>query len=56
MQRIELLPNDIKLEGMRNYLSWSRIALLNLEVKGFEKYVTDEYTEPENKEGAEWRM
>jgi hypothetical protein len=52
IQRIELLPNDIKLEGKRNYLSWSRRTLLNLRVKGLEKYVTREYTEPENKEGA----
>jgi hypothetical protein len=56
MQMIELLSNDIKLEETRNYLSWSRRALLNLRVKGLEKYVTGEYTEPENKKGAEWRM
>jgi hypothetical protein len=36
-----------KLEGMRNYLS-SRGA-----IKRFEKYVTGEYTEPKNKEGAQ---
>jgi hypothetical protein len=54
IQRIELLPNVIKLEGMRNYLSWSRRALLNLRVKRLEKYVIGEYTEPEDKEGAEW--
>ena len=24
IQRIELMPNDIKLEGVKNYLSWSR--------------------------------
>jgi hypothetical protein len=53
MQRIELLSNDIKLEGMRNYLSWSWRALLNLRVKGLEKFMTGEYTEPKNKEGAE---
>jgi hypothetical protein len=32
------------------------MTLLNLRVKGLEKYVTGKYTEPENKEGAEWRM
>jgi hypothetical protein len=53
IQKIELLPNDIKLEGTRNYLSWSQRALLNLRVKGLEKYVTGEYTEPEDKECAE---
>jgi hypothetical protein len=56
MKKIELLPNDIKLEGMRNYLSWSRRALLNLWVRELEKYVTGKYTESGNKEGAEWRM
>jgi hypothetical protein len=50
------LPNDINLEGTRNYLSWSRRALLNLQVKGLEKYVIGEYIKLENKEGAEWRM
>jgi gag-polypeptide of LTR copia-type len=52
MQRIELLSNDIKLEGTRNYLSWSRRTLLNLLVKRLEKYVTGKYTEPKNKEGV----
>jgi hypothetical protein len=33
IQRIELLPNSIKLEGTKNYLSWSRRTLLNLRVK-----------------------
>jgi hypothetical protein len=52
MKMIELLSNDIKLEGTRNYLSWSRRTLLNLQVKGHKKYMTGEYTEPENKEDA----
>jgi hypothetical protein len=56
IQRIKLLHNDINLEGMRNYLSWFQKALLNLCVKGLEKYVIGERTESENKEGAEWRM
>jgi hypothetical protein len=30
IQRIELMANDIKLEGVKNYLSWSRRALLIL--------------------------
>ncbi|XP_020275173.1 uncharacterized protein LOC109849718 [Asparagus officinalis] len=54
MQRVKLLPNDIKLEGTRNYLSWSRRALLNLRIKGLEKYVKGECTEPENKASVEW--
>ena len=54
MQRIELLPNDIKLEGTRNYLSWSRRALLNLRIKGLEKYVKRECSESVKKASAEW--
>jgi hypothetical protein len=56
IQRIELLPNDIKNEGTSNYLSWSRRTLLILRVKGLEKSLTEEYTESKNKESAEWRM
>jgi len=28
VQKLELMPIDIKLEGMENYLAWSRRALL----------------------------
>ena len=28
VQKLELMPVDIKLEGMENYLAWSRRALL----------------------------
>ena len=28
VQKLELMPVDIKLEGMKNYLAWSRRALL----------------------------
>lgn len=31
---MELMPNEVKLEGMSNYLSWSRRALLILRTKG----------------------
>jgi len=33
-QKIELMPNDIKLEGIKNYLVWSRRAVLLLKAKG----------------------
>lgn len=55
MQKIELMPNDIKLEGVRNYLSWSRRALLILKTKGIESYVKGEASEPLDKTRAEWR-
>ncbi len=54
MQKIELMQNDIKLEGVKNYLSWSRRALLILKTKGLEGYVTGEVKEPESA-SAEWR-
>ena len=38
-QKIELPPNEIKLEGVKNYLSWSRRALLILRTKYLESYV-----------------
>ena len=36
VQKLELMPNDIKLEGIRNYLAWSRRALLLLKAKKLE--------------------
>jgi hypothetical protein len=54
-QKIELMPNDIKLEGIKNYLSWSRRALLILKTKGLENIVEEESTEPADKTSAEWR-
>ena len=33
IQKIELMPNDIKLEGTKNYLAWSRRILWLLKAK-----------------------
>src|SRR6266508_6819489 len=55
VQKVELMQNNIKLEGVKNYLSWSRRALLILRTKGLEGYVTGEIGEPTNKSGAEWK-
>ena len=33
VQKIELMPNDIKLEGTKNYLAWSRRILWLLKAK-----------------------
>ena len=33
VQKLELMPNDIKLEGVTNYLRWSRRALLILNIE-----------------------
>ena len=36
--KLELVPNEVKLEGSRNYLSWSRRVKVLLSVKGVEQY------------------
>src|SRR6266540_3158847 len=43
------------LEGIRNYLAWSRRALLLLKAKGLEGFVTGESAEPENKSSNDWK-
>ena len=52
IQKIELMPNDIKLEGVRNYLSWSRRVLLILKTKGLESFVEGKEIEPVDKTSA----
>jgi hypothetical protein len=49
------MPNDIKLEGVKNYLSWSRRALLILRAKGLEGYIKGAITELEDKSSPEWK-
>ena len=55
VQKIELMSNDIKLEGVKNYLSWSRRAVLILRTKGLEGYVKGGVSEPEDKTSSEWK-
>jgi hypothetical protein len=55
VQKLELIPNEVKLEGVSNYLSWSRRGLLLLKMKALEGYVLGEVNEPEQRKGAEWR-
>lgn len=55
IQKIELMPNEIKLEGIKNYLSWSRRALLILKTKGLEGFVEGKSIEPVDKTSTEWR-
>ncbi|KAK1660400.1 hypothetical protein QYE76_048559 [Lolium multiflorum] len=47
VQKVELMPNEVKLEGMSNYLSWSRRALLILRTKGLDGHVQGSAAEPE---------
>jgi hypothetical protein len=45
--KLELMPNEIKLDGVGNYLSWSRRGMLILRTKSVEGYVLGKVSEPE---------
>uniref|UniRef100_A0ACD5Y4T9 Uncharacterized protein n=1 Tax=Avena sativa TaxID=4498 RepID=A0ACD5Y4T9_AVESA len=53
--KLELMPNDVKLNGVSNYLSWSRRALLILKTKGLTEYVLGTVEEPDDKGSSEWK-
>jgi hypothetical protein len=53
--KIELMPNDVKLNGVNNYLSWSSRAVLILKTKGLMEYVLGLVDEPADKERSEWK-
>jgi hypothetical protein len=53
--KLELVPNDVKLEGSKNYLSWSRRVRVLLGGKGVEHYL-EETVEPIDNLGIEWRI
>ena len=53
--KFELMPNDVKLNGVSSYLSWSRRALLILKTKGLTEYVLGMVEEPANKASPEWK-
>jgi hypothetical protein len=55
VQKIELMPNDVKLKGIRNYLPWSRRAMLLLKAKRLEGFVTRESIEPKDKSSNDWK-
>jgi uncharacterized membrane protein YgcG len=54
--KLELVPNDVKLEGSKNYLSWSRRVRVLLGGKGVEHYLEETCVEPIDKLGAELRI
>ncbi|WVZ66156.1 hypothetical protein U9M48_015422 [Paspalum notatum var. saurae] len=54
--KLELMPNDVKLEGSKNYLSWARRVNVLLSAKGVENYLEEDCVEPENKLSTEWRV
>ena len=39
--KLELMPNDVKLEGSKSYLSWSRRVCVLLGGKGVEHYLEE---------------
>jgi hypothetical protein len=55
VQKIELMQNEIKLEGVKKYLAWSRRALRLLKAKRLEGYVKGDAVEPKDKLSAEWK-
>jgi hypothetical protein len=55
-QKLELPANEIKLEGVANYLRWSRRALLILNSKGLDERVSGEAAEPADKTSPEWKQ
>jgi len=54
--KLELVPNEVKLEGSRNYLSWSRRVQVLLGAKGLEYYLEESCVEPIDKASTEWKV
>ena len=54
--KLELVPNDVKLEGSKNYLSWSRRVRVLLGGKGVEHYLEETCVEPVDKLSTEWKI
>ena len=58
VQKIDLSPTEIKLEGVTNCLSWSRRAMLAVEQKDLDGHLVGTVEEPEDKtsmEGKKWK-
>lgn len=54
--KLELVPNDVKLEGNNNYLSWSRRVHVILGGKGVEHYLEESCVEMIDKLSTDWRV
>ena len=54
--KLELEPNEVKLEGSRNYLSWSRRVKVLLSAKRVEQYLEESCVEPIDKASTEWKV
>ena len=49
--KLKLMPNEIKLDGVGSYPSWSSRGMLILRTKSTEGYVLGKVLGPEEKEG-----
>ena len=54
--KLELMPNNVKLDGSKNYLSWTRRARVLLGAKGAEHYLEETCVEPVDKLSTEWSV
>jgi uncharacterized membrane protein YgcG len=54
--KLELMPNDVKLEGSKNYLSWARRVKVLLGGKRVEHFLAEDCVEPANKLSPEWKV
>src|SRR6266540_4418763 len=54
--KLEIMPNDVKLEGSKNYLSWARRVNVLLGAKGVEHYLEEACVEPVDRSSTEWRV
>jgi hypothetical protein len=54
--KLELVLNDVKLEGTKNYLNWSRRVRVLLGGKQVEHYLEEDCVGPVDKLSTEWKM
>jgi hypothetical protein len=54
--KLELVPNYVKLEGSKNYLSWSKRVHVLLGGKAVKHYLKETCVEPADKLDIEWRV
>lgn len=54
--KLELVPNYVKLEGSKNYLSWSKRVCALLGGNAVNHYLKQTFVEPADKLSTEWRV
>ena len=53
--KLELMPNDVKLDGSKTYMSWSRRVRLIIGGKSVEHYLEETCVELVDKLNTEWK-